>query len=430
MVDDEAILRDAIAEALRRAGHAVDAFDSGRPAMDRFQTESYDLVISDLKMPGMDGMAVLEEARRAAADVPVVIITAHGTVESAVGAMKRGAYDYIIKPFKLDELELLVGSALEHRTLSVENEVLRARVADSNGAAVWSAATRDVYQLLERAAQSDATVLITGESGTGKEVAARTLHQLSKRKAAPYLAVNCAALSAGLLESELFGHEKGAFTGAERMRKGRFELADGGTLLLDEVSEIDPGLQAKLLRVLQERVFERVGSSQARRVDVRVVATTNRDLPAEVAKGRFREDLYYRLNVLPVKLLALRDRREEIPLLADYFLKKHKKRASKGAMKKLGDYDWPGNVRELANVIERAAVLCAGDEISGETIAPWLEGQARAPQSLVGVTLEEVERRVIEENLKACGGNREKTARQLGITSRTLRDKLKKWGVN
>ena len=430
VVDDEAILRDAIAEALRRAGHAVEAFDSGRPAMDRFATESYDLVISDLKMPGMDGMAVLDEAKRVAADVPVVIITSHGTVESAVGAMKRGAYDYIIKPFKLDELELLVGRALEHRTLSVENEVLRARVADLNGAAVWSAATKDVYQLLERAAQSDATVLITGESGTGKEVAARTLHQLSKRKAAPFLAVNCAALSAGLLESELFGHEKGAFTGAERTRKGRFELADGGTLLLDEVSEIDPGLQAKLLRVLQERVFERVGSSQARRVDVRVVATTNRDLPAEVAKGRFREDLYYRLNVLPVKLKALRDRRDEIPLLAEHFLKKHKKRASKGAMKKLADYDWPGNVRELANVIERAAVLCVGDEISGETIAPWLEGQARAPQSLVGVTLEAVERRVIEENLKACGGNREKTARQLGITSRTLRDKLKKWGVD
>jgi DNA-binding NtrC family response regulator len=427
VADDEAILRDAIAEALRRAGHAVDAFDSGRPAMERFATESYDLVISDLKMPGMDGMAVLEEAKRLAADVPVVIITAHGTVESAVGAMKKGAYDYIIKPFKLDELELLVDRALEHRALSVENEVLRARVAESNGEAVWTAATREIHQLLERAAQSDATVLVTGESGTGKEVAARTLHQLSKRRAAPFLAVNCAALSAGLLESEMFGHERGAFTGAERMRKGRFELAEGGTLLLDEVSEIDPGLQAKLLRVLQERAFERVGSSQTRRVDVRVVATTNRDLPAEVAKGRFREDLYYRLNVLPVKLKPLRDRREEIPVLADHFLKKHKKRVSKGAMKRLCDYDWPGNVRELANVIERAAVLCPGDEISGEMIAPWLEGQARPAQSLVGVTLEEVERRVIEENLKAYGGNREKTARQLGITSRTLRDKLKKW---
>ncbi|HVE41501.1 MAG TPA: sigma-54 dependent transcriptional regulator, partial [Planctomycetota bacterium] len=262
-----------------------------------------------------------------------------------------------------------------------------------------------------------------------KEVAARTLHRLSKRRAAPFLCVNCAALSAGLLESELFGHEKGAFTGADRMRKGRFELADGGTLLLDEVSEIDPGLQAKLLRVLQERAFERVGSSQTRRADVRVVATTNRELPAEVEKGRFRQDLYYRLNVLPVRMKPLRERRDEIPMLAEHFLKKHRKSLSKGAMNRLCGYSWPGNVRELGNVIERAAVLSPGDEISGEMIAPWLEAPARAPEAALGVPLEDMERRVIEDNLKANGGNREKTARILGITSRTLRDKLKRWGV-
>jgi DNA-binding NtrC family response regulator len=428
IVDDEAILRDAMAEALRRAGHAVDAFESARPALDRFAQESYDLVISDLRMPGMDGIGVLEEARRLAPDVPVVIVTAHGTVESAVGAMKKGAYDYIIKPFKLDELELLAGRALAHRQLAVENEVLRARVAEPEAEAVWGPSSRALCELLERAAQSDATVLVSGESGTGKEVAARTLHRLSKRRAAPYLAVNCAALSAGLLESELFGHEKGAFTGADRLRKGRFELADGGTLLLDEVSEIDPALQAKLLRVLQERAFERVGSSQPRKVDVRVVATTNRDLAAEVSKGRFRQDLYYRLNVLPVRMPPLRERREEIPLLVEHFAKRFRKRVSKGAMKRLSDYDWPGNVRELGNVIERAAVLCAGDEVSGEMIAPWLEGPARPGPTLVGVPLEELERRAIEENLKANGGNREKTARVLGVTSRTLRDKLKKWG--
>jgi DNA-binding NtrC family response regulator len=241
--------------------------------------------------------------------------------------------------------------------------------------------------------------------------------------------VNCAALSAGLLESELFGHERGAFTGADRMRKGRFELADGGTLLLDEVSEIDPALQAKLLRVLQERAFERVGSSETRRVDVRVIATTNRDLPAEVADGRFRQDLYYRLNVLPVRLKPLRDRRDEIPMLAEHFLKKHGRRMSKGAMARLCGYDWPGNVRELANLIERAAVMSPGDEISGDLIAPWLEGSARPAPAAVGVALEDMERRAIEENLKANGGNREKTARVLGITSRTLRDKLKRWGV-
>jgi DNA-binding NtrC family response regulator len=428
VVDDEAILRDAIAEALRRAGHEVDAFDSGRPAMDRFARESYRLVITDLKMPGMDGMAVLEEARRLAEDVPVIVVTAHGTVETAVAAMKKGAYDFIIKPFKLEELEVLVQRALEHGQLAAENEVLRARVGEPDGPdAVWSPATRAVYETLERAAASDATVLVAGESGTGKEVAARTLHRLSRRRAEPFLCVNCAALSAGLLESELFGHEKGAFTGADRMRKGRFELAHGGTLLLDEVSEIDPGLQAKLLRVLQERSFERVGSSQARRADVRVVATTNRDLPAEVARGRFREDLYYRLNVLPVRMPPLRERREEIPLLAEHFLRRHRKRISRGAMKRLCEYGWPGNVRELANVIERAAVLSPGEEISSETIAPWLEGGARAPLSLVGVPLEAIERRAIEENLKACGGNREKTAQILGISSRTLRDKLKIW---
>jgi DNA-binding NtrC family response regulator len=430
IIDDEAILRDAAAEALRRAGHAVDAFDAGRPALDAFAQSGYDLVLSDLRMPGMDGVAVLEEAKRLAPDVPVILVTAFGTVETAVGAMKKGAYDFIIKPYRLEELESLVARALEHRLLSVENEVLRAKVGDAEEtAAVWSSATRDIHDLLERAAQSDATVLISGESGTGKEVAARTLHQLSKRRAAPFLCVNCAALSAGLLESELFGHEKGAFTGADRLRKGRFELADGGTLLLDEVSEIDPGLQAKLLRVLQERSFERVGSSQTKRADVRVIATTNRDLPAEVEKGRFRQDLYYRLNVLPVRLKPLRERREEIPMLVDHFLKKHRKQVSKGAMSRLCAYDWPGNVRELGNIVERAAVLSVGDEISGETIAPWLEGPARPTQAIVGQPLENVERRVIEENLKANGGNREKTARILGITSRTLRDKLKRWGV-
>jgi len=430
IIDDEAILRDAAAEALRRAGHAVDAFDAGRPALDAFAQSGYDLVLSDLRMPGMDGIAVLEEAKKLSPDVPVILVTAFGTVETAVGAMKKGAYDFIIKPYRLEELEALVARALEHRLLSVENEVLRAKVGDAEeSVAVWSSATKDIHDLLERAAQSDATVLISGESGTGKEVAARTLHQLSKRRAAPFLCVNCAALSAGLLESELFGHERGAFTGADRLRKGRFELADGGTLLLDEVSEIDPGLQAKLLRVLQERSFERVGSSQTKRADVRVIATTNRDLPAEVEKGRFRQDLYYRLNVLPVRLKPLRERREEIPMLVEHFLKKHRKQVSKGAMSRLCAYDWPGNVRELGNIVERAAVLSAGDEISGETIAPWLEGSAKPAQAIVGQPLENVERRVIEENLKANGGNREKTARILGITSRTLRDKLKRWGV-
>jgi DNA-binding NtrC family response regulator len=429
VVDDEAILRDAVAEALRRAGHAVESFEDGRAAVERLESEGADLVITDLKMAGMDGLAVLEECRRHAPEVPVVLVTAHGTVETAVGAMKRGAYDYLIKPVKLDELEMLVARALEHRALAAENEVLRARVADPAPEAVWGDSTRELLRLLERAALSDATVLVAGESGTGKEVAARTLHRLSRRRAAPFLAVNCAALSAGLLESELFGHEKGAFTGADRLRKGRFELAEGGTLLLDEVSEIDPGLQAKLLRVLQERVFERVGSSQPRRADVRVVATTNRDLAVEVAEGRFREDLYYRLNVIPVRMPPLRERRAEIPALAAHFMGKHRKRLSAGALRRLCEYAWPGNVRELANVLERAAVLSAGDEIAEEMLVPWLGGPARPGPSLLGASLEEIERKAIEENLRANGGNRERTARLLGITSRTLRDKLKRWGA-
>ncbi len=429
VVDDEAILRDAVSEALRRAGHAVEAFESGRAAVDRLSAEGADLVLTDLKMAGMDGLAVLEECRRVAPEVPVVLVTAHGTVETAVGAMKRGAYDYLIKPVKLDELELLVARALEHRSLAAENEVLRARVGEGGAEPVWTEATREVYRLLERAAQSDATVLVAGESGTGKEVAARTLHRLSRRRAAPFLAVNCAALSAGLLESELFGHERGAFTGADRARKGRFELAGGGTLLLDEVSEIEPRLQAKLLRVLQERVFERVGSSQARRADVRVVATTNRDLGREVAAGAFREDLYYRLNVIPVRMPALRERRGEIPALAEHFIARHRKRLSAGAMRRLCEYAWPGNVRELANVIERAAVLSGGEEISGEVLAPWLQEAPRPSPALLGSRLDEIERKAIEENLRANGGNREKTARLLGISSRTLRDKLKRWGV-
>jgi two-component system response regulator AtoC len=429
VIDDEAILRDAMTEALCRAGHEAESAEAGRLGLDRFGEERFDLLITDLRMPGMDGIAVLEEAKRTAPDVPVVVVTAHGTVETAVGAMKKGAYDFIIKPFKLDELELLVARALEHRRLAAENEVLRARVGEAAEDAVWGPSSRELQDLLQRAAQSDATVLVTGESGTGKEVTARALHLLSPRRAAPFLAVNCAALSAGLLESELFGHEKGAFTGADKMRKGRFELAEGGTLLLDEVSEIEPGLQAKLLRVLQERVFERVGSSQLRRAHVRVIATTNRNLTEEVSKGRFRQDLYYRLNVLPVKLKPLRERPDEIPLLVRHFLMRHRKRISAAAMKCLEAYAWPGNVRELGNVLERAAVLSPGDEISREMIAPWLEGPAPPSAGLVGVPLEEIERRAIEQTLAANGGNREKTARILGISSRTLRDKLKKWGA-
>ena len=433
VIDDEPIMRDAVRDAMRRAGHEVEAFADGAEAMEHAAGKKFHLVISDLKMPGMDGEAVLERVKQISPDVPVILITAHGTVESAVAVMKKGAYDYIQKPFELEELELLAARALEHRNLAAENEALRARVRESNGVAyVWGAPTAHVHAELEKAAASDATVLITGESGVGKEVAARTLHLLSPRRDRPFLCVNCAALSAGLLESELFGHEKGAFTGADRMRKGRFELADEGTLLLDEVSEIDPNLQAKLLRVLQEKSFERVGSSLSRRADVRVIATTNRDLRAEVGKGRFREDLYYRLNVLPMRIPPLRERKEEIPDLAAHFLKRFGDRAriSPAAMKRLQAYDWPGNVRELGNILERAVVLAPKEEVGAELISPWLEGRASGSEenlaSWVGRPLSEVEDRLIDLALEHFDGNRERAARALGITSRTLRDRIKK----
>jgi len=431
IIDDEAIMRDALAQALRRAGHDVVACAEARPAVERLAAETFDAVLTDLRMPAMDGQQVVEEARRAAPGVPVIVVTAHGQVRDAVAAMKAGAYDFLQKPVDLDALEAAVARAVEHRALAAENELLRARLDEREPEAVWDAspAMRAVHATIRLVAGSESTVLVAGETGTGKEVAARAIHRLSARRDGPFLAVNSAALSAGLLESELFGHEKGAFTGAEKMRRGRFELAEGGTLLLDEVSEIDLGLQAKLLRVLQERAFERVGSSVTRRCDVRVVATTNRDLRAEVAAGKFREDLYYRLNVLPVRMPALRDRREEIPALAACFLRRFasRKRLSTAAIARLVGYDWPGNVRELGNVIERANVLSPGEEIAAEALA--LDGRAGPDadvSTLAGMSLDAVQDRLIEAALERSGGNRERAARELGISSRTLRDRLKK----
>ena len=483
IVDDQEVMRDSLAAALQRDDHDVDAFARPSEALERIKASDYDVVVSDLKMPGMDGISLLGALRSAEVDVPVILMTAYGTVSSAVEAMKLGAFDYITKPFGGDELAISVERAIEHGRLRRENEVLRAAagtpVAAASGANMVGDGPRmaAVRHRLERIADSHGTVLVTGESGTGKEVAARWIHDSSPRRDGPFLAINCAALSASLLESELFGHEKGAFTGADKLRKGRFELADGGTLLLDEISEIPPELQAKLLRVLQERTFERVGSSRTLTVDVRVIATTNRNLATEVDAGRFRGDLYFRLNVLPVEMPALRERPEDLAALAEHFLAavgkregRPARRFSAAALDVLRSYVWPGNVRELQNICERAAVLAADTEISAELVAPWLpttatritpDGETVARTAGVGVglggsaveskpsagggetdvagtvqhwlacdgalTLADIERETIVATLKRNRGHRQRSAKALGIGVRTLGLKLKKW---
>jgi DNA-binding NtrC family response regulator len=439
VVDDQELMRESIAETLRSDELEVSAYASGAEALAALARREFDLIITDLKMPGMSGLELLSKAADAAPGVPVVVITAHGTVESAVDAMKRGAFDYISKPFNPDELEVVVERALGHRRLLLENELLRSVAGDDSAPSMVGADSglSRVSALIERVAPSDATVMIAGESGVGKEVVARRLHALSPRREKPFISVNCAALNAGLLESELFGHEKGAFTGADAMRRGRFELAEGGTILLDEVSEIEGRLQAKLLRVLQEREYERVGSSATRRMNVRVIATTNRDLAAAVEEGSFRRDLYYRLNVFPIEVPALRERKEDVAGLARFFLRtlsaesgRTAPKISPEAVELLTRYTWPGNVRELRNVMERAFVMGFGGEIKSEDISAWLSGpstQADGEALAAGMTLKDAEEILIRKTLERYDGHRQKTADALGISVRTLINRLQQW---
>ena len=383
VIDDQTMMRDSLKATLESLDHKVHAFGSAHEALTDIRQRSFDVVITDLRLPGMDGVELLREMRRLGLDVPVILMTAYASVQTAVEAMKLGAFDYLQKPFNPEELGILVERAVRERQLMRENEVMRRTIEDINcerRLIGQSPSIQPVLEKIERVAQSSATVLLTGESGTGKELIAREIHMASPRAEQPMLCVNCAALSPTLLESELFGHEKGAFTGADRMRKGRFELADGGTLLLDEVSEIDLGLQAKLLRVLQENEFERVGSSVTRRVNVRVIATTNRDLRDWAAKARFREDLYYRLSVLPIEVPPLRERKEDIPLLLDAFVARiaaregrERPRFDHDTIDLLSNYAWPGNVRELQNMCERICVLEPGREVSANAIRPLAE---------------------------------------------------------
>ncbi len=444
VIDDQAMMRESLEAALTANDHKVFAYENAQEALTMIKQQSFDVVLTDLRMPGLDGVGVLREMRRLGLDVPVVLMTAHASVPTAVEAMKLGAFDYIQKPFNAEEIEIVIERALRERNLVRDNEIMRREIEDLNRHRELigqAPAMQPVLEKVQRVAQSSATVLITGESGTGKELIARAIHAASPRADQPLLCVNCAALSATLLESELFGHEKGAFTGADRLRKGRFELADGGTILLDEVSEIAPTLQAKLLRVLQEREFERVGSSITRRVDARVIATTNRNLREWAAKARFREDLFYRLSVLPIEIPPLRERREDIPLLMDHFIGRiaaregrERPKFSDEALRLLQEYAWPGNVRELENLCERVSVLEAGREVTPTTVSPLLSGPIKVASAAAegiryrdGQILNDAERALILKTLERFGGHREKTARALGIGLRTLGLKLKKW---
>jgi len=442
VVDDDSLLRDFLGETLNRSGYRVDLASTGEEALEKIKREDYDVILSDVRMPNMDGMELLKTTRDFLPDAKVVMMTAYGTVQNAVEAMKLGAFHYVMKPFSIDEIELVLKRALDHKQLLLENKLLRSEVLGKyrfENIVGKSPQMQEIFELVETVADTKATVLITGESGTGKELIAKAIHYNSPRQEGPFIRINCAALPEGLVESELFGHEKGSFTGAIRQSRGRFELADRGTLLLDEISEISLHLQGKLLRVLQEREFERVGSGVSIQVDVRIIATSNRNLNRLIEKGKFRKDLFYRLNVVPIHIPPLRERREDIPALAEHFLRKYNlenNRQIEGISQKVFEmfleYFWPGNVRELENFIERAVVTAKGKILNPRDFPRELTfGKIRPPtdEIRVGSTIYEAERKLILKTLKVQGGNRTKAAEILGVSTRTLRNKLHEYGL-
>ncbi|MEM8995885.1 MAG: sigma-54 dependent transcriptional regulator [Acidobacteriota bacterium] len=438
VVDDEPKMAASICAALRRRGHRCAEALNAAAAVEHFETHGADVVITDRRMPGHGGEWLLDRLRERDPELPIIMVTAFGDVRSAVEVMKRGAFDYITKPFDLDEMRASVDRALEMRRLRIENRDLRRQLADRGSDLIASSpAMRRVLDLVDRAAGSRATVLIQGESGTGKEVVARRCHASSPRSSRPFVAVNCKAFGAGVLESELFGHEKGAFTGADRARAGCFERADGGTLFLDEIGEVDVEFQAKLLRVLQEGEVQRVGGAEPLRVDVRVLAATNRDLRSAIADGSFREDLYYRLAVIPVHLPALAERVDDIEPLAAHFLARSvddpSVRLTSGAVEALRRHPWPGNVRELHNVIERAVVLRSGAEITADDLLLDAGGSGesseRDGETLQGA-LDRAARAHIERALTRNGGRRADAAADLGVDRTTLFRWMKRLGVD
>jgi DNA-binding NtrC family response regulator len=432
VVDDDDANRVTLERILSREGYRVVHASGGREAMDRLRDERVDLVLTDLKMPGMTGIDLLKAAKKVDPDLEVVVMTAYGTVETAVEAMKEGAYDFVAKPLKRLELVTTLHKALEKRSLQVENRRLREQLAAiGEGEIVGrSEVMRSLLDEIEQVAPSDATVLLTGESGTGKSRLARLLHRMSRRREGRFVAVNCGAIPESLLESELFGYEKGAFTGAVARKEGRFDLAKGGTLFLDEITETRPQVQVRLLRVLQEGEYERVGGTETLTSDARIVAATNRDLGKEIAEGRFREDLFYRLNVIPLTVPPLREHPEDVPLLAQHFVARFGQKNGKptlsltpDAIEALTAYRWPGNVRELENAMERAVVLCRSDRIGLDDLPSALRERGPGRKLVtfeVGTPLKVVERRMIDETLRYCNGDRSLAASLMGISSRTI----------
>jgi two-component system response regulator HydG len=445
IVDDEESHRMMLRAVLTEEGYAVAEASDGTEAVTAVEKEAFDVILLDIRMTTMDGIEALTEIRKISPLVPVLIMTAYASVKTAVEALKAGAFDYLTKPLDIEELKILIEKALEHYHLREENIILKERLGDRfdfSRIIAGSGKMKSLLDTLSLVAPSDATVLIMGESGTGKEVVANAIHQNSPRASRPFIKVSCAALPETLLESELFGHEKGAFTGAVTRREGRFQLAHGGTIFLDEVGEISLSVQTKLLRVLQEKEFEPLGSARTAKVDIRVIAATNRDLEAAVKEGRFREDLYYRLNVVPLVVPPLRERKEDIPLLAEHFLAIYREKNGKPlkgisgkALDLLVRYEWPGNVRELENCIERAVIMARDEVIVPADFPPQIQmlSQERGQDGFAfpyGVSLDEMEKALIVKTLEETDGNRTRTAEILGINRRTLQNKLKQYGIN
>lgn len=440
VIDDEKNIREGLAADFEMDGYDVKIAANGDEGLEFLSKGDIDLVITDLRMPGTSGEDVLKKVTCEMPGIPVIVLTGHGSIDAAVSAMQDGAYDFLTKPLNLEHLELVVKRALKGRELSLQHQELLSEVKSksSDNMIGKSPSLQKVNNLINKVADSKISILITGESGVGKEVVADAIQQKSSRRDKPFIKVHCAALSESLLESELFGHEKGAFTGAETLHKGKFELADGGTIFLDEIGEINPGVQVKLLRVLQEKKFERVGGEKTIEVDVRVISATNKTLEDEVKQKHFREDLYFRLKGIEIMVPPLRERKDDIPLLLNNFLLKYNKENNKNikgfsnsAKNILFNYDWPGNVRELQHCVESAVVMASGDEIQAEDLTIKLEDKKNSSGILVpyGISLEDAEKMIILENLESNNGNKTKTADILKIGRKTLHRKLNEYGL-